>query len=622
MSSKKVQSPPKDSKRIILNHADSLLFNRKFLPEINRLIGNVQLCHEDWIMDCDSAYLNEKEEDFEAFGKVFIHDDSITIRSKYLYYNGIEKFAELRSVVELSNDNATLYTDSLDYDRIEGKGYYFAGGTIVDSLNTLSSIYGEYVPATDESYFETDVVLQNPDYTLYTERLRYNTDTKIAYFDGPTIIVSDSGRIESSRGVYDTDNDVAILLDKSIVYNKQGAITADSLFYDRKHGFAEAFGSMILNDTINKMILEGAYGYFDEETEYAFATVYAVMKDYSREDTLHIAADTLEMITKKEEYDDNIRLLLAYHRAKVFQKDLQGLADSISYFSHDSILSMYQNPIVWSDSIQLEGDTIRAFFAADTIHHATAWYSAKAMRQLLDPELFEQTKSDSMVTFFAEETVRELQAYREVEAIYFPFQESIKRYFGVGRMKTPEAYVYFAADTVERALALGPIEGALHPIEKADENLKHLPGFTWEPQKRPLKPIDILEPLVDSLGNPLPLTHIAMSDLERFDGSLAALAAYETIDREIRASEERLREARKRRQEEVQRSRDAIPITIRRQQDEDLPYYQKIDFKAQLIKLCPYLETFVNLDNSTTIPSITIPEKLPSNDEPLKSEIK
>lgn len=623
-SVKKESPPPKKEppKKIFLEHADSLLFDSQLLPGVNKLKGNVRMRHESWLMNCDSAYLNEEVNTFDAMDNVVIRDDSINIFSKYLFYDGAERLARLRHAVELNNKSATLYTDSLDYDRNLGIGYYFQSGTIVDSLNTLTSIYGEYTPASSEAYFEKEVVLENPDFVLYTERLRYNTESKIAYFDGPTTILSDSGCIESSRGIYDTEKDVAILLDRSVVFHKRGTMTGDSLLYDNKRKFAESFGRMILNDTINRSILKGEYGYFNEKTEYAFATAYASMEDYSRKDTVYVGADTLEMVSKKEavasETEDSkqIRLMRAYHRARLYRKGMQGVADSLTYFSHDSIFTLYQKPIIWNDSIQLEGDTIRAFFASDTLHHAKSWMNAKSMRQLDDPELFEQLKSDSILAFFAEETVREFRAFGEVDMVYFPLQESIHRYFGVGRIKGPELYVYFAADTLQKTLFVGPTEGALYPIESATDTEKKLPGLIWETLPRPQSPQDVISPMLDSLGNPLPFTPIPLSDLARFDGSLAALSAYDTIDSEIELSRRRAEELAKQKAEAAIAQKEQLSIYIRRSRPEDAPWRPAVDIlNPDHLKLWDYSSTSETQENSSTSLSITIPERMPSPSE-------
>jgi hypothetical protein len=47
-------------------------------------------------------------------------------------------------------------------------------------------IHAEYVPVRDS------VVVENPDYTIYSDTLKYNTVSNTAYFIGPTRIISDS----------------------------------------------------------------------------------------------------------------------------------------------------------------------------------------------------------------------------------------------------------------------------------------------------------------------------------------------------------------------------------------------------------------------------------------------
>lgn len=616
-SSLQIDSFP-DKNKVYLRHADSLLYDKEVNEDANILKGNVSLYHDGWGMFCDSAYLYEKTNSFDAMDNVSIHGDSLDIYSQSLYYNGSDRIAHLQNNVRLTNRTATLYTDELDYDRNADIAYYTNGGTIVDSLNTLTSIYGEYIPSTNEAYFENEVVLENPDFILRTNHLRHNTETKIAYFYGPTTIDLDSAHIESTRGIYDTENNLAILLDKSMIFHRRGTLMGDSLFYDKRNQFSEVFGSMELHDTINKAFLYGEYGYYDEKKEYAFATLYSYLKDYSKKDTLYIGADTLEMISLKmdtptlDSNNNDIRLLLAYHRAKIYSKDIQGVADSMSYFSHDSIMTLYQRPFLWHDSTQLEGDTIRAFFAADTLHHAKSWMNAKGMQMLKQKDLFNQIASDSILAFFANETIKEVRAFADsVDIVYFPEQEKIHRYFGVGRLHSPTVSVFFDADTLQKALFLGPAEGALYPIEQATDQEKKLPLLVWEPVHRPNAPGEVINLNVDSMGNPLPYTPPSKSDLSRFDGSLAALTAYETIQEEVKLSQERERARQQSLRQEEQEKKTPLPPCIRRPQEGDTPYSVDEFLHLDFLDIWEYSINQDYQENSTIIPYRTIPEKRP-----------
>lgn len=137
------------------------------------------------------------------------------------------------------------------------------------------------VPIPNGAVFNYDVQLVNPEYTLYSDTLEYSTVTKIADILGPSVIVSDSNVIYSRRGWYDTQNNTSMLLDRSIVVSKSQQLTGDTIYYDRDKGFGEVFGNMFMNDTLRKVIMEGQYGFYNEKTEYSFATDSARVLEYS-----------------------------------------------------------------------------------------------------------------------------------------------------------------------------------------------------------------------------------------------------------------------------------------------------------------------------------------------------
>ena len=249
-------------------------------------------------MYCDSAYFFEQTNSLEAFSNVRMEQgDTLFVYGNYLFYDGNTQIAYLRENVRMENGQVTLFTDSLNYERIPDIGYYFDGGLIVDSLNQLSSFYGQYSPSTKLAIFNDSVRLENEQFTLYSDTLHYNTDSKIATILGPSIIVSDSGTIYSSRGWYDTVNNTSLLLDRSQVVSGDRILTGDSIAYNRELGFGEAFGNMSLQDTAQHVMLEGQYGFYNEKTEYAFATDSARFLEFSQGDTLFLHGDTLKMTT-------------------------------------------------------------------------------------------------------------------------------------------------------------------------------------------------------------------------------------------------------------------------------------------------------------------------------------
>src|SRR5436190_14768313 len=82
--------------RIELVHADVSEFDSEINPNNDRLIGHVEFRHEHAVMTCDSAYMNQKENNLEAFGNVRINQgDTTTLTGRHLLYFGDTRLAQM-----------------------------------------------------------------------------------------------------------------------------------------------------------------------------------------------------------------------------------------------------------------------------------------------------------------------------------------------------------------------------------------------------------------------------------------------------------------------------------------------------------------------------------------------
>ncbi len=533
---------PKEGTRIILDHADLLSYDAALRPSVQLLRGNVQFRHGNAVMTCDSAYLNEEQQLFEAFGDVhMIQGDTVHMYARYLFYDGVTRLAKLRQNVHLANKTTDLYTDSLDYDRVADIAYYFEGGTITDAQSTLTSDYGQFLPATNDAEFRYNVKLVNDRTTITTQHLFYNTHTRISSYEGETLIKSDSGQIISTRGIYDVGKEVGILLDRSQVYSGARSLLGDSIYYDGQKQFGEAFGHMILTDTAQKATLFGDYGYFDNPKNYAFATSRAHAEEYSQKDTLYVTADTLELIsrsirdqvklaelrsdTTKSKPDTMQRYLRAYRHVRVFRKDAQAVSDSMSYISSDSLLGLYGKPILWSENRQLSGDTTLFYFRGKKLDYVDVLGNSLAVEHLDSVDYYNQLSGNQLRAYLQDSTVREILLQGSVESIYYMKEENSNDYNGLNRMTSSTMHVFLDSGTVKKSIWTGPVEGKAYPLEMAETpEVNRLKNFLWASDRRPMRKEDIIAG-GDTLAVEEQKPH-SLSDLRRFSGAKAALLAY------------------------------------------------------------------------------------------------
>lgn len=472
---------------VYLLHADTVSYDEEIMEEDAQFLeGNVSFRHDSSYMYCDSAYFYEKTNSLEAFSNVRMEQgDTLFVYGNYLFYDGNSEIAYLRENVRLENGQVTLFTDSLNYERIPDIGYYFDGGLIVDSLNQLSSYYGQYSPATKLAIFNDSVRLENPNFTLYSDTLHYDTESKIATILGPSIIESDSGTIHSSRGWYNTETNASLLLDRSEVYTGDRVLIGDSISYDKDAGFGEAFGNMFLRDTLHKVILEGQYGYYNERTEYAFATDSARFVEYSQGDTLFLHADTLEMAT----LDSAGREIKAFHGVRFYRTDMQGVCDSMQFNTNDSILYMYREPILWNQQYQLYGDTIVIYMNDSTIDYAHVIQFAFAVEHL-DSTYYNQLKGSDLKAYFEGQSVRQIDVEGNAESIYYPLDGDGAK-IGLNETKSGFLTIWLKDNKLDKLKIWPSPQGNLIPIPDLQPDQKTLKDFYWFDYLRPKSKDDI-----------------------------------------------------------------------------------------------------------------------------------
>ena len=474
--------------KVYLEHANTLSFDQAQNPDAQVLVGEVCFRHDSSYMYCDSAYFFEKSNSLEAFSHVRMDQgDTLFVYGDYLHYNGDTQIAHLRDNVRMENGQVTLFTDSLNYERISNIGYYFEGGMIVDSLNQLSSFYGQYSPATKLAIFNDSVRLENPDFTLYSDTLHYQTDTKLATILGPSVIVSDSGTVRTSLGWYDTEQNKALLLDRSTIESGNRILSGDSIAYDRNSGFGEVFGNMCLQDTLQQVMLEGQYGFYNEKTEYAFATDSARFLEYSQGDTLYLHADTLQM----ETVDPDTREVKAFHGVRFFRTDLQGVCDSMLFNTRDSVLYLFTEPVVWNEQYQLYGDTILIYLNDSTIDFAHVRQFAFAIQQV-DSVSFNQLKGTDLKAYFDGKSVRQIDVSGNAESIFYPLENDGSM---VGMNQTQSGYlsIWVKENKLERLKIWPNPEGTMTPIPDLRPEQKLLKDFYWFDYLRPQDKDDIYQ---------------------------------------------------------------------------------------------------------------------------------
>ncbi len=483
-------TPRKKSKEEVkLLHSDVLYKNQRDV-RADVLVGHVRLFHDGMYLDCDSARYYKDENSFEAYGHVkMIQGDTLTLTSDTLLYDGPMMQAHAKGRAVLTHRQTRLTTSVIDYDRLEGIGFYPTHGILYDADNVLNSDYGQYSPSASEAIFKDNVVLVNPKFELKTNELYYYSDTKIAKIVSETNIVSsDSTFVYALRGDYNTQTGQACLMDRSHIYKDMRDVVGDSLYSDEETGVSEAFGNVVLTDVENQCMLTGNYCRYEDNTGVAVATDSAVCYEFSSPDTLYVHADTLKMITYNQKTDSVYRDLYAYHKVRMYRRDVQGVCDSLVTHQLDSCTYMYGQPILWNEEQQVFGEEIRIYNNDSTIDWVHIVNQAMTIEKV-DSASYNQVAAKEMFCYFKDGAMERNNAKGNVYLCYF-MEESDGARIGMNYTETPEMNIFMKNKKVDKVWMQTP-SGTMYPPFAIPDDKRYLPSFAWFDYIRPKNKDDI-----------------------------------------------------------------------------------------------------------------------------------
>ncbi|PIP53962.1 MAG: organic solvent tolerance protein OstA [Bacteroidetes bacterium CG23_combo_of_CG06-09_8_20_14_all_32_9] len=476
-------------KKIELLNADFIDYDEQLLgKEIKRLTGNVAFKHDNAVLKCDSAYFNSLRNNVVMYSHVHINfGDTIDLWGDSIRYYGNTKIAQVRNNVKLKNKNAILTTDSMNYDRNLNMGYYFNWGKIKDGDNSLVSKWGYYFALLKDFVAVKNVILTNPKYHMYSDSLRYNIQTELTSFYGPSKIVGDSNLIYCENGWYNTKTEISQFNKNAYLISKAQTIKADSLYYDRNKGYGKAYKNVEIIDTSANIILLGNFGYYYESPEQAMLTDSAVFINFNNNDSLFLHADTLRTNT----LTDSIgiyKLTKAYNHVKLFKTDMQGSCDSLTYSFRDSIIKLFNMPVMWSEVHQLTAKIIEIHTKNNEADYIVLQDAAFIISQE-DTIRFNQIKGKNMIGYIKDKELMRIEVDGNGESVYFPKDNN--ELIGANKAESSKMTIYLDEGKVSKILFLTKPTAVLHPIDELPATDLLLANFHWYKQIRPMKKEDI-----------------------------------------------------------------------------------------------------------------------------------
>nr|WP_233173124.1 OstA-like protein [Flavobacterium sp. ASV13] len=468
-------------KTIFVENADFQEINENEVPGALLLIGNVKVNHDGVVLTCNKAYYFQKDNYLKAFGNVqLVQGDTLFLNSKYAEYSGNLKKAFATGDAVMSSPDATLKTDTINFDRNVQQVFYNTKGTIVNKDNTLVSKSGRYFVEEKKFQFLTEVTITNPKYVIKSNHLDYYSNSGHTYLFGPSTITSKSNYIYTEKGFYDTKKNLAHFLRKSYIKYDDRLIEGDSLYYNRNIEFASATRNVKITDSINRGIVKGHYAEIYKLKDSMFVTKRAVAINLVEKDSVYIHGQKL-MVTGKE----GERILRAYKNVRFYKIDMSGKCDSIHSNSKTALTKLIGNPILWNGESQITGDIMHLIGDNNT----KKLDSLKVLNNTFIVSRdtlgtgYNQVKGLNLFGKFKDGKLHDVDVIKNTEVVYY-MRNDDNELIGINKNVSSKINLILENNDIQTITFFNKVDGDVYPEADLPENARKLKGLRWRGDER------------------------------------------------------------------------------------------------------------------------------------------
>ncbi len=493
--------------------ADSLEYDGD--EKIARLFNNVILQNNDQQLFTDFLIYDMEAKIGSYTSGALLKNEGSEIKSLVGRYFVNEKEVYFYENVSIVNQDFKLWTDSLRYD-YEADIAHFMAPTRIDQED--SKIYcedGFYDIQNEDAEFRTNAQYVQDLKTAEGQLIKYDAKAKvitlageasykeedklaladtIVYFEATedTELIGNASYEDNERSIvgkrikYNAKTESFNSQGRSTIVDSTTILTANDIKFNQEEELGVALGNVIAVDTSSKTTIESEAMYYNNESNYNKAfnpdgtrpLLYSIMEG----DSFFMRADTLLSTEIVDTIGTATNLVNAFHDVKIFKSNLQAVCDSMSYNTTDSIISMYNSPVIWSDSSQFSADTIDIYLRNEVIHKIDLKNKGFIINTN-DSIFFNQIKGKLVEVFFVEGNLDSMSVTGNAESIYFMLDEQ-EAYIGMNKSISSKMSFTFEENDLKDIYFHVNVNSQLTPIQDVDPNEK-LEGFNWQDKLRP-----------------------------------------------------------------------------------------------------------------------------------------
>lgn len=458
--------------------------------DLLKLEGDVNFEYQSNVMYCDSAYYYEKSQFIRAYGNVHIIKENLNIFCDSAFFDAKAERSKLWGRVKMRDGDYKLTTDSIDYDSATGRATYRNHGVIqkIDSKEKITSKIGYFYPDTKNYHFHDSVRYTNDDLKMNTDTLSFDYAAHRSYFFGATTIQKDTIDLFCNYGWFDTKSNEGYLHGDAMFMDPVRTLYADTIFYNDSLQKIEAKKNVHFSEFQSNLRIQSNYLLKDDAKEQTFVSECVIAEIIQESDTIYIHSDTLRILADSA---DSKKILFAHYGVLVFNNQIQAACDSLSFIESEDLMTLYEQPIIWSENSELKGDSIQIHLKDSLISHIDIYDNASVVMEIDSGTLYNQISGKTIVALMEKGKLVRTDVKGSATSIYYPEDEEktdsitiIKR-MGLNKLEAATLTVHLDSGEVKGITYRTAPTGIFYPIDQINEKDRWIKNFKWTPLLRP-----------------------------------------------------------------------------------------------------------------------------------------
>ena len=453
--------------------------------------------------------LNQERATFTTGGKLI--DETSTLDALYGTYDVNSEEALFKYNVQYQDTSMLVVTDSILYDYQRNKIRFLGPTNIYQDSTTIYNEAGVYDTRADKGVLSENVQIKTQDrlikagllvydgkadtYDMFLDpviiepdgseargdSINYNARTEILRLMANASYISDDQDVQSDEIVYDLKNDSYTTTGRSQVVDDGSTIVADTIL-KMDDGQTLAKGDLvILQDTASgsTILCQAIESTENGHKAYGLGSQPMLIYELGDADSLFLRADTLFTVQT-----DSTDFFIADSNVTIKKGPISGRSEELVYDKVDSLITMYRQPIMWSDSTQLTADTIIMTMVDDNIESLDLVSNAFIVEQDSD-DAYNQVNGDRIDCSITGQVLENASVVSSAQMIYFIRDEN-KELKGVNKTQSSSMFFLFADNEIESVKFYRKPDSQITEYQPGlDLSSFIFNGFSWRLNEKP-----------------------------------------------------------------------------------------------------------------------------------------